>query len=89
MKKNVDKEQEYAAAREFYAKASDDDHLDISVVCAVMGGSRPLHQGTIYRAVRAGEFPHPVKLGKKTNRWLKAEVAGVIAKRISERNQVA
>jgi predicted DNA-binding transcriptional regulator AlpA len=62
------------------------DLLDEQAVCATLGGSRPIHPSTLYRGIRAGTYPKPVKIGKKTNRWLKSEVTAVIAQRAAERS---
>lgn len=37
-------------------------------------GRLPLHPNTIYRKVKAGEFPAPVKLGKQSTAWRMADI---------------
>lgn len=39
-----------------------------------------LSAATIYRRIKAGEFPAPVKLGKHASGWLLSEVQGWIQK---------
>jgi len=41
---------------------------------------------SIYRKVKAGEFPAPVKLGPRASAWVGAEVDTWIAARIAERD---
>ena len=36
--------------------------LDRVEVCRFFGGSRPLNPATLYRGIRAGHFPKPVKV---------------------------
>lgn len=41
---------------------------------------------TIYRGVKAGTFPAPVKIGVRASAWVGAEVDAWIAARIAERD---
>lgn len=36
---------------------------------------------TIYRLMRAGEFPEPVRIGPRAVRWIEAEIAAWLASR--------
>jgi predicted DNA-binding transcriptional regulator AlpA len=47
--------------------------LDRVEVCRFFGGSRPLNPATLYRGIRKGHFPKPVKVGPGSSRWLRAE----------------
>jgi len=47
--------------------------LDRAEVCRFFGGSKPLHSATLYRNIRLGRFPRPVKVGPGTSRWLREE----------------
>jgi predicted DNA-binding transcriptional regulator AlpA len=38
------------------------DLLDRREVCRFFGGSRPLNPATLYRGIRQGHFPKPVKI---------------------------
>jgi predicted DNA-binding transcriptional regulator AlpA len=49
------------------------DLLDRREVCKFFGGSRPLNAATLYRGIRKGHFPKPVKVGPGSSRWLRAE----------------
>jgi len=39
----------------------------------------------VYRMIRAGKFPRPVKLGESTSAWLEDEIDRWIADRAAER----
>ena len=47
--------------------------LDRREVCRFFGGTRPLNPATLYRGVRKGRFPKPVKVGPGSSRWLRDE----------------
>jgi predicted DNA-binding transcriptional regulator AlpA len=47
--------------------------LDRAEVCRLFGGSKPIDPATLYRGIRAGRYPSPVKIGPNSSRWLKAE----------------
>lgn len=49
---------------------SPDDLLDIKQVCEFFGY---LHPSTIYRGIRKGWYPPPIKVGPNTSRWLRSE----------------
>jgi predicted DNA-binding transcriptional regulator AlpA len=49
------------------------DLLDRRRVCEFFGGTRPLNPATLYRGIRTGRFPAPVKIGPGSSRWLRAE----------------
>lgn len=49
-------------------------------------GRTGLSRSEIYRRIREGDFPKPVKLGKKASAWVLAEVEGWIAARIAARD---
>ncbi len=46
--------------------------LDRRAVCQFFGGTKPLDPATLYRGIRVGRFPMPVKVGG-SSRWLRAE----------------
>ncbi len=60
--------------------------LDRREVCRYFGGSRPLDASTLYRGIRIGRYPRPVKVGG-SSRWLRQEcqsaLEALIAKRAS------
>jgi predicted DNA-binding transcriptional regulator AlpA len=59
--------------------------LTMRDVCALFGGSRPIDASTLYRGIRAGRYPAPIKVGPGSSRWLRAEVEGVIAAMVARR----
>jgi predicted DNA-binding transcriptional regulator AlpA len=59
--------------------------LHRAAVCALLGGSRPLHPATLYRGVKAGRYPSPIHVGPGSSRWLRAEVEAALAGMIEGR----
>jgi predicted DNA-binding transcriptional regulator AlpA len=48
--------------------------LDRREVCIFFGGtSRPINAATLYRGIKLGRYPQPVKVGPGSSRWLRAE----------------
>jgi predicted DNA-binding transcriptional regulator AlpA len=60
------------------------DLLDRRAVCRMFGGTRPLNASTLYRNIKAGRFPQPIKIGG-SSRWLKEECEAVLRKMTEER----
>jgi predicted DNA-binding transcriptional regulator AlpA len=56
------------------------DLLDRGEVCRFFGGSRPLNPATLYRGIRQGHFPKPVKIGPGSSRWLRAECEAALTR---------
>lgn len=54
----------------------------LPAVCRQTGMSR----ATIYRLIKEGNFPSPVKLGARASAWVGAEVDAWIASRIAMRD---
>ena len=46
--------------------------LDRAEVCRWFGGTKPLNASTLYRGIRKGRFPQPVRVGG-SSRWLRRE----------------
>jgi predicted DNA-binding transcriptional regulator AlpA len=42
-------------------------------VCRYFGGTRPINPATLYRGIRQGRYPKPVKVGPGSSRWLLSE----------------
>ena len=61
------------------------DLLDKAGACRFFGGSKPLNPATLYRGIRQGRFPRPVKVGPGTSRWLRAECEAVLAAMVAGR----
>lgn len=60
--------------------------IDIERLRRVLGGEKtPLHRSTIFKAVKAGNLPKPIKVGK-SNRWILSEVNAWLQARAKERD---
>jgi predicted DNA-binding transcriptional regulator AlpA len=60
--------------------------LDLRATCALFGGTRPINPATLYRGVRLGRYPAPVKIGPGSSRWLRSECEAVLAGMVEARN---
>jgi len=49
----------------------------------------PFSKTSIYRKIKSGEFPAPIKLGPNTSAWLKSEVQAWKKAKIAQRESVA
>jgi predicted DNA-binding transcriptional regulator AlpA len=47
--------------------------LDRREVCRFFGGTKPLDPATLYRGIRKGRYPAPVKVCPGSSRWLRSE----------------
>ena len=47
--------------------------LDRKEVCYLFGGSKPIDASTLYRGIRQGRYPKPIKVGPGSSRWLRSE----------------
>jgi predicted DNA-binding transcriptional regulator AlpA len=59
--------------------------LDRRTLCALLGGSRPLNPATIYRLIKKGVLPAPIKVGA-SSRWLRSEVEACLQAMIGGRS---
>ena len=66
-----------------------EDLLDRDAACRFIGGSRPINAATLYRGVKAGIYPRPIKVAPNVSRWRKSESDEAMAKRIAERDAAA
>ena len=55
------------------------DLLDRDATCRFFGGTRPINPATLYRGVRKGTYPAPVKVGPGSSRWLRSECEAALA----------
>jgi hypothetical protein len=55
------------------ARLADTETMTIDATCTFFGGDRPLAPSTLYRGVRAGQFPPPIMIGPNNPRWLRSE----------------
>jgi predicted DNA-binding transcriptional regulator AlpA len=60
------------------------DLLDKRAVCALLGGSRPIHAATLYRAIRRGLLPRPIKISG-SSRWVRLEIEAALAAMVEGR----
>jgi predicted DNA-binding transcriptional regulator AlpA len=51
--------------------------LDRRAACEFFGGTRPINPATLYRGVRQGRYPRPVKVSG-SSRWLRSECEAVL-----------
>jgi predicted DNA-binding transcriptional regulator AlpA len=65
------------------------DLLDVAEACRFFGGSKPIHPATLYRGVKSGRFPAPVKIGPNINRWVRSECEAVRRALINSRGMEA
>jgi predicted DNA-binding transcriptional regulator AlpA len=62
------------------------DLLDKAETCRLFGGTRPIHPATLYRGIRDGRYPRPLKIGPGSSRWLREECEAVLSQMISGRS---
>ena len=60
--------------------------LDRRKVCLLLGGSKPINPSTLYRGIRQGRYPKPVKLSPGCSRWLLTEIEAVIRSMVAARS---
>jgi predicted DNA-binding transcriptional regulator AlpA len=60
------------------------DLLDRREVCRFFGGTRPINPATLYRGIRLGRLPAPIKVGG-LSRWLRTECEMALAAMITSR----
>jgi predicted DNA-binding transcriptional regulator AlpA len=63
------------------------DLLDRVETCRFFGGTRPINASSLYRGIRVGRYPKPIKVGPGSSRWLRSEcesaLQGLIERRVS------
>ena len=62
-----------------------DEFLDKDAACRFIGGSRPINPARLYRGVKTGIYPQPVKVAPNVSRWRRSELAEAIERRIAAR----
>ena len=60
------------------------DLLDRREVYRFFGGNKPLDPATLYRGIRQGRYPQPVKVGG-SSRWLRTECEQALAQMVEGR----
>lgn len=59
--------------------------LDKDEVCRLFGGNRPINPSTLYRGIRLGRYPKPIRVGPNSSRWLLAECQAALRAMVDER----
>jgi predicted DNA-binding transcriptional regulator AlpA len=60
---------------------------DRPAVLKFFGGSRPLHVSTLYRGLRDGTYPKPVRVSGSAVRWLRSECEAAAQRMIAARDE--
>jgi len=60
--------------------------LDVDAACRIFGGSKPISRATLYRGVKTGAYPKPIRIGSNSSRWIAEECARAIRERIAVRD---
>jgi predicted DNA-binding transcriptional regulator AlpA len=63
----------------------DTELLDAEATCRLIGGTTPINAATLYRGIKAGIYPPPVKVAPNISRWLRSELQAALEKRIADR----
>jgi len=66
--------------------AMDNDVFDMKAMCIFWGGSKPVNPATIYRGIKRGDIPPPMKIGQVA-RWLRSENEKARARLLSDRDR--
>jgi predicted DNA-binding transcriptional regulator AlpA len=53
-------------------------------VCFLFGGSKPINPATLYRQIRKGRLPKPIRVGG-SSRWLRTECEAVLQAMVNGR----
>jgi predicted DNA-binding transcriptional regulator AlpA len=53
--------------------------LDRVEACRFFGGTRPINAATLYRGIRMGRYPRPVRVSPGSSRWLREECEAALA----------
>jgi predicted DNA-binding transcriptional regulator AlpA len=54
--------------------------LDRKAVEVFFGGTKPLHPSTVYRHIKAGIIPPPIKISAGCSRWSLADCEAALAR---------
>ena len=62
------------------------DLVDEAGACRVIGGAEtPIHRTTLWKGIKRGLYPKPLRVGAKTNRWIRSELLAVIDRAAAQR----
>jgi len=60
--------------------------VDESAALRIIGGNEtPINRATLWRGVKAGRYPKPIKVTAATNRWVLSELVACIEARMAAR----
>jgi predicted DNA-binding transcriptional regulator AlpA len=59
--------------------------LNMREVCFLFGGTKPIDPSTLYRQIRKGTFPKPIRVGG-SSRWLREECEAVLQAMVEVRS---
>jgi predicted DNA-binding transcriptional regulator AlpA len=60
--------------------------LDRLEVCQRLGGTKPIDPATLYRGIKAGRYPRPIKVGPNSSRWVASEVEACLQAMVEVRH---
>jgi predicted DNA-binding transcriptional regulator AlpA len=60
--------------------------LDKAEVLRLFGGSKPINASTLYRGIKLGRYPKPIRVGPNSSRWLLAECQAALRAMVEERS---
>lgn len=63
------------------------DLVDETAARGILGGvTAPISRATLWRGVKAGRYPKPLKVGPSSNRWRRDELVAVVEKAAAARD---
>ena len=63
------------------------DLIDAEEACKEIGGKdSPIHAATLYRGVKRGLYPRPIKVGPNISRWNRPEIRAALKKLLEGRD---
>jgi predicted DNA-binding transcriptional regulator AlpA len=62
-----------------------DPLMDRAETCRFFGGNKPIDPSSLYRGIRKGLHPRPVKIGPGSSRWLRSECEAALARMVEVR----
>jgi len=60
--------------------------LDKAEVLRLFGGNRPINASTLYRGIKLGRYPKPIRVGPNSSRWLLAECQAALRAMVEQRS---
>jgi predicted DNA-binding transcriptional regulator AlpA len=67
-----------------------EDLIPITLACQMIGGREtPITPSTLYKGIKSGRFPAPIKLGYGTSRWRRSEIIAMLDAAARKRAEAA